>query len=147
MSPIEILRALPHRYPFLMVDGLERVDSEEIIAFKLVSFNEPQFSGHFPGSPVMPGVLLLEGLAQSAALLAHHRGDFDPRTERLLLTTADKVKFRRSVTPGARLDYHVQMMRGGKIWKGRGRVEVGGEEVASAEFTAAIRPLEEPGLE
>lgn len=146
MGPNEILRALPHRYPFLMVDGVEALGDERIVAFKLVSFNEPHFSGHFPDAPVMPGVLLLEGLAQAAALLAYHRGEFDPRSERLFLMTADKVKFRRPVGPGERIDYRLEALRGGKIWRGSGVVEVAGEEIASAEITAAIRPLAGHGL-
>ncbi|MBW2732159.1 MAG: 3-hydroxyacyl-[acyl-carrier-protein] dehydratase FabZ [Deltaproteobacteria bacterium] len=126
-----------------MVDGVELVEAEHIIAYKLVSHNEPQFQGHFPDAPVMPGVLLLEGIVQSAALLAHHRGEFDATSERLFLMTIDKVKFRQPVSPGQRLDYHVWALRGGKLWRGRGEIKVGGTEVASAEFTAAIRPLGE----
>lgn len=141
----EVLRALPHRFPFLMVDGIRTVEPEHISTFKLVSFNEPQFVGHFPAAPIMPGVLLLEGIAQSAALLARYREEFDPETERLLLTSADKVKFRRPVLPGERIDYDVRLVRGGKIWKARGRVNVDDVEVASAEITAVIRSLAEVG--
>jgi beta-hydroxyacyl-ACP dehydratase FabZ len=137
----DILKILPHRYPFLMVDGVTEVGPERILAFKNVSFNEPHFAGHFPGLPVMPGVLIIEALAQAGAILAHHSGRFDPDKQVVYFMTIDNAKFRRPVRPGDRLELEVLPLRkGSTVWKMRGTARVGEQVVASAEFVATLAP-------
>jgi beta-hydroxyacyl-ACP dehydratase FabZ len=132
---------LPHRYPFLLVDHVERVDGEGIVARKMVSRNEPHFEGHFPGHPVMPGVLILEALAQAGAIYACRLVSFDPAKQVIYFMSLDKVKFRKPVVPGDTLHLEVVPLRkGGAIWKMRGEAKVGGAVVAEAEFLASIQP-------
>jgi beta-hydroxyacyl-ACP dehydratase FabZ len=139
---------LPHRYPFLMVDHVERVDAEGIRARKMVSRNEPHFEGHFPGHPVMPGVLILEALAQAGAIYACRLIDFDPAKQVIYFMALDKVKFRKPVVPGDLLHLDVVPLRkGGVVWKMRGEAKVGETVVCEAEFLASIQPraAEAPG--
>lgn len=140
MLDIEAIKAiLPHRYPFLLVDRvLELVPGERVVAIKNVTVNEEFFNGHFPGRPVMPGVLQIEGLAQTGALLMAE----DMKGKVPLFAAIDKAKFKRPVVPGDQLRYEVELtkMRRGICWmKGRGYV---GEELAvEAELTAmAVDP-------
>ena len=136
-----IERILPHRYPFLLVDRVDEVGPDRIIARKLVSRNEPHFNGHFPGHPVMPGVLIIEALAQAGALLAAHVVSFDPETHVIYFMAIDKAKFRKPVIPGDVLTLDVTPLRkGATIWKLRGEAKVGDEVVAEAELMAAIQP-------
>jgi 3-hydroxyacyl-[acyl-carrier-protein] dehydratase len=136
----KILAALPHRYPFLLVDRVvEVVKGERIHAFKNVTFNEEFFQGHFPGTPVMPGVLQLEALAQTGGLLAYDTSPWDASTKLVLFMSMDKVKFRRIVTPGDRLDLHVTIDRvKGSIWKFKGEAKVDGQIASEAEMMAMI---------
>jgi 3-hydroxyacyl-[acyl-carrier-protein] dehydratase len=136
----KILGALPHRYPFLLVDRVvELVANERIHAFKNVTYNEEFFQGHFPGTPVMPGVLQLEAMAQAGALLAFGCAPFDPTLKVIYLMSFDKVKFRRLVTPGDRLDLHVKLVRRkGDIWKLSGEAKVDGQLASEAEMMASI---------
>lgn len=136
----KILSALPHRYPFLLVDRVvEVVKGERIHAYKNVTFNEPFFQGHFPGAPVMPGVLQLEALAQAGGLLAYETSPFDPKTKLVLFMSLDKCKFRRIVAPGDRLDLHVTIARvKGSIWKFNGEARVDGQLASEAELMAMI---------
>ncbi|MCA9665407.1 MAG: 3-hydroxyacyl-ACP dehydratase FabZ [Myxococcales bacterium] len=139
MTVHQIMDILPHRYPFLMIDRVSELDEEHIVAHKNVSFNEPQFNGHFPGDPVMPGVLMVEAMAQAGGLLAHHCGAFNPGKQNLFFMTVDKVKFRKPVRPGDTLDIDVKPLRkGGKIWKLRGEATVRGETVVEGEFMATM---------
>jgi 3-hydroxyacyl-[acyl-carrier-protein] dehydratase len=136
-----IERILPHRYPFLLVDRVDEVGPDRIVARKLVSRNEPHFNGHFPGHPVMPGVLIIEALAQAGALLAAHVVSFDPETHVIYFMAIDKAKFRKPVIPGDVLTLDVTPLRkGATIWKLRGEAKVGDEVVAEAELMAAIQP-------
>ncbi len=136
-----IERILPHRYPFLLVDRVDEVGPDRIVARKLVSRNEPHFNGHFPGHPVMPGVLIIEALAQAGALLAAHVVSFDPETHVIYFMAIDKAKFRKPVVPGDVLTLDVTPLRkGATIWKLRGEAKVGDEVVAEAELMAAIQP-------
>jgi 3-hydroxyacyl-[acyl-carrier-protein] dehydratase len=132
---------LPHRYPFLMVDHVERVDGEGIRARKMVTRNEPHFQGHFPGHPVMPGVLILEALAQAGAIYACRLVDFDPAKQVIYFMALDKAKFRKPVVPGDTLHLEVVPLRkGGVVWKMRGEAKVGETVVCEAEFLASIQP-------
>jgi len=136
-----IERILPHRYPFLLVDRVDEIGEERVIARKLVSRNEPFFDGHFPGHPVMPGVLIIEALAQAGALLAAHVTSFDPTTHVIYFMAIDNAKFRKPVIPGDVLTLDVVPLRKGKaIWKLRGEAKVDGVVVAEAELMATIQP-------
>ncbi len=132
---------LPHRYPFLLVDFVEHIDDEKIIARKNVSRNEPHFEGHFPGHPVMPGVLIVEAMAQAGALFAARLTKFDPEKQVIYFMAIDGVKFRKPVVPGDVLSIEVVPLRkGGAVWKMRGEAKVADKLVCEAEFLASIVP-------
>jgi 3-hydroxyacyl-[acyl-carrier-protein] dehydratase len=135
-----ILAALPHRYPFLLVDRvIELVPGERIHAVKNVTFNEQFFQGHFPGQPVMPGVLQLEAMAQAGALLACLLTSFDAANKVIYLMAFDKVKFRRVVVPGDRLDLHVKLEKQkGSIFRLAGQALVEGKLASEAQMLATI---------
>lgn len=135
------LKLLPHRYPFLLVDRVvECVPGKSIIAYKNVSINEPFFQGHFPGLPVMPGVLILEALAQAAALMAAVEAD-KPEELIFLFTGIDAARFRAPVRPGDRLDLHCAMLRRKlRLCKIEAKAYVDGKLVAEAELSAAVTP-------
>ncbi|HJZ85881.1 MAG TPA: 3-hydroxyacyl-ACP dehydratase FabZ [Polyangia bacterium] len=138
----QILDLLPHRYPFLMVDRVLELSGERIVCIKNVSCNEPHFQGHFPGHPIMPGVLIIEALAQAGALLAMtelQRTGTDPKRKLVYFMGIDKAKFRRPVVPGDQLRLEVAPLRKGKsIWKMRGQALVGPDLAAEAEFLASL---------
>jgi 3-hydroxyacyl-[acyl-carrier-protein] dehydratase len=137
----EITKILPHRFPFLLVDRVVEVDpGQRVKAYKNVSANEPFFQGHFPDYPVMPGVLQVEALAQTAAVLAMGMEGFDPDKSVTYFMSADGVKFRRPVEPGDRLDLEVTVEHIKRsIVKVKGRATVDGERACEATITAAIR--------
>jgi len=135
-----IMRQLPHRYPFLLVDRvLECVAGKHIHALKNVTFNEPFFPGHFPHRPVMPGVMIIEALAQAAGILAFKTVGVVPDTEtRFYFVAIDAARFRKPVEPGDQLILKVTLKRAFKgIWKFHGSAEVDGVEVATAEIMVA----------
>ena len=135
---------LPHRAPFLMIDHVELVESDRIVARKTVAAAEPLLVGHFPGHPIMPGVLIIEALAQAGALLAARQSSFDPLRQVMYLMTIDKAKFRQPVLPGDVLRLEVVPLRKGTlVWKMRGEARVGQALVAEAEFLAGIRPRDD----
>lgn len=140
MDIVEIQGLLPHRYPFLLIDRVvEWVAGESLTAFKNVSANEPFFNGHFPGHPVMPGVLILEALAQASAILAYKSEGMDPTRKVTYLMGIDKARFRKPVVPGDRLQLSVEVLRHkGMIWKQRGIATVDGARVAEGEFLATV---------
>ncbi len=142
VSPAEILSILPHRFPFLMIDRVDEVSDEKIIAIKNVSHGEPHFQGHFPGMPVMPGVLQVEAMAQAGGILAAHSGDFDPKTQVVFFMAIDKVKFRKPVVPGDQLVIEVVPLRKGRSWKMKGECRVDGKVVSQGEFLATMAPRE-----
>ncbi len=132
----EIAELLPHRYPFCFVDRvLELVDGERVVACKNVSSNEPFFPGHFPGQPLMPGVLICEALAQAAALLAHHTLKGEESNKVVVLSGIDGARFRRPVLPGDQLRLEVRVLRRrAPLWKFQAVAKVEGVVVVEAEL-------------
>lgn len=141
-----IMAHLPHRYPFLLVDRIVSLEpNASIEALKCVSMNEPFFQGHFPGLPVMPGVLIVEALAQAGACMVLIGLEEAVRRNSIFLFTGiEKVRFRKPVVPGDRLELRCELIRNKmRLWKMRGIATVDGALVAEAELTAAIQPREE----
>ena len=136
----DILRLLPHRYPFLMVDRvIDMRGDEHAIGIKNITVNEPQFLGHFPNNPVMPGVLVIEGMAQTAGVLCLR--SMPPRQPPRLVyfLTIDKAKFRKPAVPGDTLEYHVdKIARRRNMWWYRAEAKVGATLIAEAELGAVI---------
>jgi 3-hydroxyacyl-[acyl-carrier-protein] dehydratase len=136
----EIMRLLPHRYPFLLIDRIIDMDADKsATGIKNVTVNEPYFQGHFPGNPVMPGVLLIEGMAQTAgALCMRHLDEFQEQPL-VYFMAIDKARFRRPVIPGDTIYYYVRKMRNrGRVWRFRAQAEVNGMVVAEAQVSAVI---------
>lgn len=138
----EIKRSIPHRYPFLLIDAVKDiVVNETAVGIKMVTANEPHFQGHFPQQPVMPGVLIVEAMAQTSAILVTKTLDLIDKGMMVYFMTIDKTKFRQVVAPGDVLELHVKVLRGrGKVWKFSGEGIVNGKVVAEAEFSAMIAP-------
>ncbi|MDR0827035.1 MAG: 3-hydroxyacyl-ACP dehydratase FabZ [Desulfovibrio sp.] len=139
-----IMDFLPHRYPFLLVDRIvsREAEGKKILAYKNVSINEPFFQGHFPGRPIMPGVLIIEALAQAGAFLII-RGLTPEQVKNsiFLFTGIDKVRFRKLVTPGDRLDLECVLLRHKmRLWRMHGIATVDGQNVAEADLTAVVAP-------
>lgn len=136
----DIMELLPHRYPFLMIDRLEDiVPGESAVGTKNVTINEPFFNGHFPGHPVMPGVLIIEALAQASAILAYRSEGMDPTQKVTYLMGVDGARFRKPVMPGDRLQLVIEVVRHkGAIWKTKGTATVDGAKVAEGEFLATV---------
>jgi 3-hydroxyacyl-[acyl-carrier-protein] dehydratase len=136
----KLLSVLPHRYPFLMVDKIIEIRGDDsAIGIKNVTANEPQFVGHFPGNPVFPGVLLIEGMAQTAGAICVMSLPSDGPPRVVYFLTIDKAKFRKPVVPGDTIEYHVKKMSNRKtMWWFRGEAKVAGEVVAEAEVGAMI---------
>ncbi len=136
----EILIRIPHRFPFLLVDRAEDyVAGESIVGIKAVTFNEPFFQGHFPEYPVMPGVLIIEAIAQSGAILMSKTLDVDPRGKTILFASVDNCRFRHPVRPGdlLRLEVRVEKARGG-LFKFHGRAMVGDKMAAECDYAAML---------
>jgi 3-hydroxyacyl-[acyl-carrier-protein] dehydratase len=135
----EILKALPHRYPFLMIDRIININGDDsAIGIKNVTANEPQFLGHFPENPVFPGVLLIEGMAQTAGAICIFSTKLDG-PKNVYFMTIDKAKFRKPVIPGDTVEYHVtKIAHKRNMWWYRGEAKVGGTIVAEAEVGAML---------
>ncbi|MBO6640492.1 MAG: 3-hydroxyacyl-ACP dehydratase FabZ [Roseitalea sp.] len=137
----DILKALPHRYPMLLVDRIINIDGlDSAVGIKNVTFNEPHFAGHFPDNPIMPGVLIIEGLAQTAGAIGVRSLGMD-KPALVYFMSIDKAKFRKPVVPGDVLEYHVKLIkRRGSICRYECIAKVAGETVAEAELTAMLSP-------
>lgn len=135
-----IERVLPHRFPFLMIDRVIELGEDKVVALKNVSANEPYFAGHFPGHPIMPGVLQVEAMAQAGAVLALDQMAEPGQSPLVFFMGIDKVKFRKPVVPGDQLRLEVTPLRkGGAIWKMAGRALVDEQVVSEAEFLATFK--------
>lgn len=140
MDVTEIRRFLAHRYPFLLVDRVIQFESgKSLTAIKNVTINEPFFNGHFPGNPIMPGVLIIEAMAQATGLLGFRTMGEEPQTDTLyILTGVDKVKFKQQVVPGDQLELYAELLRHkGKLWIFKTEARVDGKVVAIAEIKCA----------
>jgi 3-hydroxyacyl-[acyl-carrier-protein] dehydratase len=136
----EVLKRIPHRYPFLLVDRAEDYrPHQSIVGIKCVTFNEPFFQGHFPGNPVMPGVLIVEALAQTGAVLMSKSLNADVTGKTILFISLDNCRFRQPVRPGDVLHMPVEVLRArADVFKFRGRALVGDKVAAEAEFAAMV---------
>ena len=137
---LEIMKLLPHRYPFLLVDKIIDIDNDDsAVGIKNVTANEPQFTGHFPGNPIMPGVLLIEAMAQTAgAICARKLGS---ENSLVYFMTIDNARFRKPVVPGDRVEFHVvKQKQRGNIWKYHCDALVDGQKVAEADVGAMMLP-------
>ncbi len=135
----KIIKDLPHRYPFLLIDKVKIIEPfKKSIGFKNVTFNEPHFTGHFPDRPIMPGVLIVEAMAQTAAIMIMNSSKEDNREDNLVYFMGiDKTKFRKPVIPGDVLELHIETIQGrSNVWKMSGTAIVEGQKVAEAEFSA-----------
>ena len=138
----KILASLPHRYPFLLVDRIVSIDGDRsCVGIKNVTINEPHFMGHFPGRPVMPGVLIIEGMAQTAGAICIAAQSAEGPPPVVYFMTIDKAKFRKPVLPGDRLEYHMTRVnqRRSMHWFS-GRATVDGQVVCEAEISAMLAP-------
>ncbi|MBL1245044.1 MAG: 3-hydroxyacyl-ACP dehydratase FabZ [Sulfurimonas sp.] len=143
MDVTEIQEILPHRYPFLLVDRVtELVKGEVIYSYKNVSISEPVFQGHFPGHPIYPGVMILEGMAQAGGILAFKSMDLTPEdtaNKVVYFMSIDKAKFRAPVKPGDKLEYKITVLKNkGPIWVLKGEAFVDGKLTSEAELKAMI---------
>jgi len=144
LSIDEIMQRLPHRYPFLLIDRIIEFEKEKSIkALKNVTFNEPQFAGHFPRHPVMPGVLLIEAMAQAGGMLAFQSVE-DDREYLVYFTGIDGVRFRKPVRPGDQVIFELTCLRRrGMMWKLRGQAFVDGVLVCEGILMATLMPQED----
>ena len=135
-----IQRIIPHRYPFLLVDRVRDIDGwKSCTGIKNVTFNEPHFQGHFPGAPIMPGVTIVEAMAQTAAVMVGVAQDLADKNFLVYFMSIEGAKFRRKVVPGDVLEMAIETKRGGgKVWKFAGRATVEGDLACEAEFTAMM---------
>jgi 3-hydroxyacyl-[acyl-carrier-protein] dehydratase len=136
----QILKSLPHRYPFLLVDKVIELElGKKIVAIKNVTFNEPHFLGHFPDHPIMPGVLIIEAMAQAGALMVTSAPGFKPEEKLVYFMSIDGAKFRKPVIPGDVLELHVEVVQSrGPVWKLSAVAIVDGQKVSEARLSAMI---------
>lgn len=141
----DILSMIPHRYPLLLVDRIQEYEEgKSIVGVKNVTFNEPHFQGHFPGRPVMPGVLIIEAMAQVSAILVSKTIKAKPGEKLVFFMGIDNAKFRRIVTPGDTLHIHAEIIQQrGDAWKFAAHAKVGDKIVAESSFAAMVKDKEE----
>ena len=149
LDAVSVQRILPHRFPFLFIDGVDSFDADaeggpSIVALKLVSMSDPILQGHFPGHPIVPGVVQVEAMAQAAVVLAHLTGHFDQELHHCFFMGIEKARFRAPVVPGERLEIHVKALRMGRVGKFEGEVRVGAQVKSSATIMAVIEPKAPP---
>ncbi|MCC2688563.1 MAG: 3-hydroxyacyl-[acyl-carrier-protein] dehydratase FabZ [Rhizobiaceae bacterium] len=144
MEILELMKLLPHRYPFLLVDRIIGIDADNAaVGLKNVTMNEPHFQGHFPGHPVMPGVLIIEAMAQTAGAICIRHVALE-EAALVYFMTIDNAKFRRPVVPGDRLELHVKKLkRRGTLWRFACEALVDGDKVAEAEISAILKAANE----
>ncbi|UJW86300.1 3-hydroxyacyl-ACP dehydratase FabZ [Devosia sp. SL43] len=140
MSIAEILKSLPHRYPFLMIDKIIKIDGDETaVGIKNVTFNEPIFQGHFPENPIFPGVLIIEGMAQTAGAIVIKHDSTSGRKNIVLMLGVDKAKFRKPAGPGDTIEFHIaKIQRRRNVGRYKAEAIVDGTVIAEAEITAMI---------
>jgi 3-hydroxyacyl-[acyl-carrier-protein] dehydratase len=140
LNVLQIMDLLPHRYPFLMIDRMiEIVPFESAVGIKNVSMNEPHFQGHFPGRPIMPGMLIIESMAQTAASLVMYSLGLSGQGRLVYFMSVEEARFRRPVVPGDQLRVHVQKQRRrGNVWRFSAEARVDGTLAAEATYTAMI---------
>src|SRR5690606_20501688 len=140
MSIGEILEALPHRYPFLMIDKIIEIDGDEsAVGVKNVTYNEPIFTGHFPGNPIFPGVLIIEGMAQTAGAIVIKHDSNGGKKNVVLMLGVDKAKFRKPAGPGDTIEFHIaKIHRRRNVGRYEAKAMVDGTVIAEAEITAMI---------
>ncbi len=136
----QILKSIPHRYPLLLVDKIIAMEeNKSVIGVKNVTFNEPHFTGHFPDKPIMPGVLIIEAMAQTASVMVMNSGGRSLDDSIVYFMSIDNAKFRKPVVPGDVLELHIEVLQNrGAVWKMAGIAKVEGIKVAEAEFSAMI---------
>lgn len=145
LDAVQIQKILPHRYPFLFIDRvLAATAGESIVAQKLVSVGDPILQGHFPGFPILPGVVQVEAMAQAAVILANLSGVFDPALHNCFFMGIQEAKFRAPVVPGEVLTIEVKAQRLGRIGKFSGETRVGEQIKSSGVFTAIVEPKASP---
>ena len=140
MNIAEILKSLPHRYPMLMIDRIIEIDGDETaIGIKNVTFNEPIFQGHFPENPIFPGVLIIEGMAQTAGAIVIAHDSTSERKNIVLMLGVDKAKFRKPAGPGDKIEFHIaKIQRRRNVGRYEAKAIVDGTIIAEAEITAMI---------
>ena len=136
----QILKSLPHRYPILLVDKITAMEeNKSITGIKNVTFNEPHFMGHFPDKPIMPGVLIIEAMAQTASVMVMNSGGRSLEDNLVYFMSIDGAKFRKPVIPGDVMELEIEVIQNrGAVWKMSGVAKVEGEKVAEAQFAAMI---------
>lgn len=135
----EIMKYLPHRYPFLLVDKIVEIGEAKIVGLKNVTINEPFFQGHFPGHPIMPGVLLIEAMAQVGGIFAFKSMNATPETKVVYFMGIDKARFRKPVLPGDQIRFELELLKKrGPVYSFKGNAFVDGKAVAEAELLATI---------
>lgn len=135
----EIAEMIPHRYPMLLVDRIVEIGEDSMVALKNVTMNEPHFTGHFPSKPIMPGVLIVEAIAQASAIFTVRKLGEDAKGKLVYFMSIDSAKFRKPVVPGDSVYLHIKKLQNrGNVWKFEGIAQVDGKKVAEATVTAMI---------
>jgi beta-hydroxyacyl-ACP dehydratase FabZ len=135
----KIMETIPHRYPFLLFDRVESIEGNKLVAIKNVTINEPFFTGHFPGFPIMPGVLIVEAMAQAGGFLAMHILGESVGDRKVFFLTIDSARFRKPVVPGDQIRFEIEIeQRRGTIWRVDGKALVDGKLVCDAVLQAMI---------